>query len=106
MLERCKTRSEFADDCAAATHLNPCMSLAAQLQRKSTSILPNHCYVSQFVVDSIRDERKTDKGEIEYAIKWLGWPAEDMTWEPAQDIRKSAPNAVLDWNDEHKQHEK
>ena len=58
---------------------------------------------AEFVIESIRSERNVIKdGKVvgmEYCILWEGWPASDMTWEPAEYIEEIAPNAVKDWLD-------
>ena len=39
-------------------------------------------------------ERDGVDGLLEYAILWQDWPVEDATWENAEEIKKTAPNAV------------
>ena len=40
-----------------------------------------------FVIESILDSRK-EKNEVQYLIKWLGFPIGEATWEPENNIPK------------------
>jgi hypothetical protein len=46
----------------------------------------------EYEVDHIMGQRIRD-GKEEYYIHWKGYPAEDDTWEPKQNLNKAALNA-------------
>ena len=96
-----KTRTRVKDEAPRRVWKGRC-------KRDGTCVLPKghggDCHAGvfeteMFTIESIRSERDSADGGLEYAIKWEGWPAEDMTWESAKEIKKSAPNAVRDWED-------
>lgn len=39
-----------------------------------------------FEVEDVIDKRQTQFGEIYYKVKWLNYPIEDSTWEPASNL--------------------
>ncbi|KAJ1372861.1 Chromobox protein 5 [Parelaphostrongylus tenuis] len=39
-----------------------------------------------YVVESIINKRKNKEGRIEYLVKWQGFPLEESTWEPEENI--------------------
>jgi hypothetical protein len=51
-------------------------------------------YDSQFNVDSIVDWRDTDEGTIELRVRWLGFEANEDSWEPAQRLHQDVPEIV------------
>ena len=44
-----------------------------------------------YEVREIRDER-VKRGKIEYHVHWKGYPSEDATWEPEENINQFALN--------------
>ena len=40
----------------------------------------------QFEVESIRAQRTTEEGAVEYLIRWKGHTWEDDTWEPKENV--------------------
>lgn len=43
--------------------------------------------VESFEVEEIRNKRITKKGKTEYLIKWKGYPEQENTWEPADNLQ-------------------
>jgi len=41
-----------------------------------------------FEVETILDERKNAKNEIEYLVKWKNYPPEENSWEPEYGLRR------------------
>ncbi|KAJ1347362.1 Chromobox protein 1 [Parelaphostrongylus tenuis] len=41
---------------------------------------------SVYVVESILNKRKTKEGKVEYLVRWQGYPLEDSTWEPEENV--------------------
>merc|ERR1712223_1939015 len=39
--------------------------------------------------ESVVSKRETEKGEVEYLVKWKGWNASDNTWEPIENLESS-----------------
>lgn len=39
-----------------------------------------------FFAEEILEERRTQKGEFEYLVKWKGWSKRQSTWEPVQNL--------------------
>lgn len=42
-------------------------------------------------------KQRTQKGELQYLIKWKRYPLDKATWEPAKNIKKDVPNLVEDY---------
>eukprot|EP00698_Gefionella_okellyi_P011980 TRINITY_DN3200_c0_g1_i1.p1 TRINITY_DN3200_c0_g1~~TRINITY_DN3200_c0_g1_i1.p1 ORF type:complete len:1376 (-),score=314.16 TRINITY_DN3200_c0_g1_i1:537-4664(-) len=59
-----------------------------------------------FTVEAIMDRRRV-KGEVEYLIKWLDYPPEQNTWEPARNVLNTELVAAFEaaHPDEDKAHE-
>jgi len=43
--------------------------------------------VESFEVEEIRNKRTNKKGKTEYLIKWKGYPEQENTWEPADNLQ-------------------
>uniref|UniRef100_A0A0K0DJY4 Chromo domain-containing protein n=1 Tax=Angiostrongylus cantonensis TaxID=6313 RepID=A0A0K0DJY4_ANGCA len=39
-----------------------------------------------FVVESVINKRKNKDGKVEYLLKWQGFPLEESTWEPEENV--------------------
>ncbi|KJH44403.1 chromo shadow domain protein [Dictyocaulus viviparus] len=39
-----------------------------------------------YVVEAVINKRKTKEGKIEYLLKWQGFPLEESTWEPEENV--------------------
>ena len=48
----------------------------------------------EYIVESILNKRVNSRGLSEYLIKWEDYPAEDSTWEPAENVQ--AVKTLLD----------
>merc|ERR1712203_652059 len=44
---------------------------------------------AEYEVESVVSKRETEKGEVEYLVKWKGWNASDNTWEPIENLESS-----------------
>merc|ERR1712203_1084631 len=44
---------------------------------------------AEYEVESVVSKRETEKGEVEYLVKWKGWNASDNTWEPVENLESS-----------------
>merc|ERR1712039_35758 len=44
---------------------------------------------AEYEVESVVSKRDTEKGEVEYLVKWKGWNASDNTWEPIENLESS-----------------
>ena len=44
-------------------------------------------YSKYYQVEKILEKRSTPAG-VQYLIKWEGWPKEDSTWEPLENLKK------------------
>ena len=42
-------------------------------------------------------KQRTQKGELQYLIKWKHYPLDKATWEPAKNIKEDVPNLVEDY---------
>src|SRR5216684_8929965 len=50
-----------------------------------------HADVEQYEVKAIRSHRRHGKGkQLQYLVKWLGYPESDNTWEPAGHLQMPA----------------
>lgn len=49
----------------------------------------------EYIVESITDHKMTKKGPI-YFIKWQGWPEDDNTWEPEENLLPYAHASLSD----------
>jgi hypothetical protein len=49
----------------------------------------------EYEVESVIGEREGESGR-EFRVKWLGWPGERSTWEPATDMR-GCERLIADW---------
>merc|ERR1712209_7807 len=43
----------------------------------------------EYEVESVVSKRETEKGKVEYLVKWKGWNASDNTWEPIENLESS-----------------
>ena len=48
-------------------------------------------YDDQFFVDKMVDWRETDAGQLELKVRWLGFEAQNDTWETAEAMFKDVP---------------
>ncbi|KAK6052930.1 chromo' (CHRromatin Organization MOdifier) domain protein, partial [Cooperia oncophora] len=39
-----------------------------------------------YVVEAVINKRKAKDGKIEYLLKWQGFPLEESTWEPEENV--------------------
>lgn len=53
----------------------------------------------EYIVEKILDRRCSDVGEIEYYIKWQGYPDDDNTWEPVCNLQ--CPELLDEFNRTH-----
>lgn len=51
-----------------------------QEESSSSELLENEYYVEEVL------DKKIEKGEVKYLIKWEGWPIESATWEPIENL--------------------
>lgn len=42
----------------------------------------------EYEVEDIIGKRTTQKGQTQYLIKWEGYPVDESTWEPAENLNK------------------
>jgi hypothetical protein len=49
----------------------------------------------EYVVECIRDSR-VRRGRLEYLVHWEGYPREEDTWEPANELKRGKKKAFLD----------
>jgi hypothetical protein len=54
----------------------------------------------EYAVERVIDYRKNDKGIDEYLIKWVGYPSNRDTWEPASNLNKLALKEALELKEE------
>ena len=43
----------------------------------------------EYVVEKVLDKRKNEKGQIQYLLKWEGFPVEESTWERSSNLNCS-----------------
>ena len=72
---------ELHDDAADAADDSPPPGRAESEDDKDSSSEEGE-KEEQFVVEEIQGHKKTKKGEVEYYIKWVGYPKSENTWEP------------------------
>jgi hypothetical protein len=54
----------------------------------------------QYEVKAILNSNDTKARGREYLVKWLGWPAEDATWEPAKHLDHCSELLAEFWDNE------
>ena len=46
-----------------------------------------------YIVDEVLDH-KFEKGKMQLLVSWHGYPSDENSWEPEEDVRKMAQEAV------------
>lgn len=47
---------------------------------------PSSCSSREYEMERTCDHMLTDDGELKYLVKWLGYPKDEMTWEPEEHL--------------------
>ena len=51
---------------------------------------------TEYEMEAIIAQRRR-RGRTEYLVRWVGWPEEDATWEPASAFRTTCRATLDDW---------
>ena len=54
----------------------------------------------EYEVEKVMAQRTGPGGQVEYMVKWVGWPKDDCTWEPASALSECQV-ALREWDSRH-----